>query len=93
MSAAMVPTASVEPATDLGGFRVKVTWPGVDRPSSKGWVLANPKTAERLAAAINAGVVFSHPEILTDTGGSTYVSARSSILGRTASADLARLGY
>jgi hypothetical protein len=96
MSADLIPTASVELATDIEGvrgFRVKVVWPGVDRPSTKGWVLGNRKTAERLAAAINAGAVFSDPEIRTDRGGQTYVSAHYTILGRTASADLARLGF
>lgn len=93
MSVDLIPTASVEPATDLEGFRVKVTWPGVDRPSTQGWVLGNRNTAERLATAINAGAVFSDPEIVTDSAGQTYVRANYSIVGRRASADLARLGF
>lgn len=93
MSEILIPIATVQEAEDLGGFRVVVTWPGVDRPTTQGWVLGNAKTAQRLAAAINAGAVYSDPEIRTDMDGKTYVSASYQILGRTASADLKRLGF
>lgn len=96
MSARTAPTATVEQATGDGleGFRVSVTWSGgVDRPNVGGYILSNRKTAERLATAINAGVVYMNPEVRTDCNGATYVHATSRVLGRTASADLKRLGY
>lgn len=91
--AILIPTATVQEAEDLGGFRVVVSWPGVDRPRTGGFVLGNPITARRLAAAINAGAVYSDPEIRMDVDGKTYVRASSRVLGRTASADLKRLGF
>ena len=93
---ATTPTATVEHATGEGleGFRVSVTWSGgVDRPTVGGYILSNRKTADRLAAAINAGAVYVDPQIRTDAYGQTYVQATSRVLGRTASADLKRLGY
>jgi hypothetical protein len=80
------------------GWSVKVTWscdtPGLlDRTDGGGWVLGNKATAVRLVAAVNAGVVFGTPELLTDVNGRTYVHAANGVHGRTANADLKRLGF
>lgn len=81
-------------ADDVHAYRVSVTWSGgVDRPCVGGYILRNKRTAERLAAAINAGAVYTDAEVRTDVNGATYVNASSRVLGRTAAADLARLGF
>jgi hypothetical protein len=86
------PTATVERADQM--FRISVYWNGgVDRPCVGGYVLPNKNTADRLASAINAGAVYTGAEIRTDVDGRTYVRASSRVLGRTASADLKRLGF
>ncbi len=89
----MRPTAILTHDADLG-YRVSVTWDApVDRKSTGGYILGNKKTAERLVAAIDAGVVYTDAHIATDVNGQTYVAARSRVLGRVASADLKRLGF
>ena len=76
---------------------IGTTWKcaGLDRNTGRGFVLpANrPKLAARLIKAINDQVVFVNPEIKTDIGGNTYVSAHSLVMARYANKDLTELGY
>ena len=64
---------------DADGIHVTVTWSGVplDRPIGYGWLLGakDELTADRLTAAVNAGVVFKNPTVMKDVNGKTYVSA------------------
>lgn len=85
---------------DLEGWSVKVVWSCdtprlLNRTDGMGWLFGpnHKRLAERLVAAINAGVVFGNPELRTDVNGRTYVSADVKVLGRTANADLKRLGF
>lgn len=78
------------------GWKVSVRWEAdilLDRPVVSGWVLPNKRTAERLAQAINAGVVHEDIHIRTDINGKTFVAATELVSGRTANADLRRLGF
>jgi hypothetical protein len=65
----------------------------LDQPMSSGYEVRTMRLAERLAKAIRDGKVFVNPTIATDMGGKTYVSATSTVLGRTVNADLRRMGY
>jgi len=56
--------------------------------TEQGNVLAN-----RVARAINAGVVFTNPEIKTDINGKTYIQANCNVRAKRANADLNRLGF
>lgn len=81
-----------------GGIHVKATFTSpvpTDRGGSYGWGLrpTHARLAQRLVAAINDGAVFADFRIGTDVHGQTYLSATSTILGRTLNADLTRLGY
>lgn len=94
----LIPTARV--TSDADGWSVTVDWASsdgtvIDRPNVGGWGFGpkHQRLAERLAAAINAGVVFGTPELRTDINGKTFVNAPSKVLGRTANADLKRLGF
>lgn len=73
--------------------RAHVEGLAVDRPELQGWVCTNQKIAERLKAAIEAGVVFHNFSIKPDINGKTYLSASSRVLGRMMNADLKRLGF
>lgn len=91
MTETLTPTAVVE--THDGLTTVGAYWPGVDRPTTGGIAVSNAKLAARLAAAINAGVVYTDARVATDVNGKTYVAARSMVLGRRLNADLRRLGF
>ena len=78
--------------TDNTHLAVIALWSGVDREDASG-IVVPAKVAPRLVAAMRAGVVYGTPEILTSTGGTTFVSATCKVMGRRASADLDRLGY
>ncbi len=56
------------------------------------WARAN-KLAERLARAINAGVVFTNPVTKLDVRGETYVSHDYAVSGKHLNSDLRRLGF
>jgi hypothetical protein len=56
--------------------------------------------AERLARAIEAGVVYTNLQLITRTedtpyvkAGTKYVSCNCTVIGRTMNADLRRLGF
>jgi hypothetical protein len=70
---------------------------GVDRPRTYGISFsANPngrKLADRLVAAVNAGVVLYDATIKTDINGRTYVCSTSRVMGKYANADLKKLGF
>lgn len=70
-------------------------WDDVDRPRSFSWGVkaTHRRLAERLKAAILAGVVFHDIEKKTDSNGKTYASCTSRVWGRRMNADLTRLGY
>lgn len=76
-----------------GGWMVEPVWAGVDRPVVGGWLLRERKLADRLAAAVLAGVVYPQRTVRVDTGGKTYVQANSKVMGKYANADLIRLGF
>lgn len=82
---------------DDGTFTVRGTWVAdghtINRPQSTGYRLNSKPLARRMAAAMTAGLVFLDPEIQTGTTGDTYVTARATVLGRYANADLRKLGY
>jgi hypothetical protein len=75
------------------GFTVRPYWTNVDRPEGVGYAVKDMPTAQRLRAAMAAGVVFVDVEIKTDVNDKTYVSSRSTVLARIMNADLRRLGF
>jgi hypothetical protein len=77
-------------------FTVWMDYPdaGVTRPRSYGISCGNNRRlADRLARAVDAGVVMIDPEVRTDIYGGTYVSSTSVVSGKRLNADLKRLGY
>jgi len=59
-----------------------------------GWILKDAKVAARLARACEAGVVLTGITVFkTPTGKTIPIAARNNVLGRTANADLKRLGF
>lgn len=97
-TATFTPTARLEYCDRPAGWHVSVVWscdtPGLlDRADGMGCILDSKATAERLVAAINAGAVFGTAELHTDVNGRTFVHAARKVRGRTANADLKRLGY
>lgn len=76
-----------------GYLSVDPVWSGVDRPRSGGWVVKDRRTANRLAAALKAGVALTVEGVGTDVSGQTYVQTRSHVLARIMNADLTRLGF
>lgn len=96
----LIPKAVIiyEPDPDevSGRYIVETHWTGVelDRPCTGGISTGtNRKLAERLAAAINAGVVYTDPKVQKDVNGATYVQAGCKVFGRRLNADLKRLGF
>jgi hypothetical protein len=95
----------IEPPTPCGTYPndqlvVVGTWQGctADSDYGMGWNLGEPskKTralADRLVAAIDAGVVFGEPVEKTNVHGETYISASTSVMGRGLNASLRRLGF
>jgi len=81
------------------GWQVETRWTAysllnLDRPQGVGFVLGQKRDlAERLARAINAGVVFTRPEIKRDVNQKSYVSSEIKVRGRCLNADLKRLGF
>jgi hypothetical protein len=75
------------------GWCVHPVWSGVDRPDTGGWAVTNKRLAERLRAALLAGVVYSNIEVCTDVNGKTFVNGISRVMARKANADLCRLGF
>ena len=82
---------------DRDGISVTPFWAGVDRPQGHGFGLLNTaahrKLAERLKAAIEAGVVFPNATVTVNVNGATYVDSDCLVGGRTMNADLTRLGF
>lgn len=76
---------------------VNVVWSGakLDRPCTGGYRLSmkHMKLAKRLAAAINAGAVYTNPKIKEDIHGHTYVVADCHVMGRYMNRDLKALGF
>jgi hypothetical protein len=59
-----------------------------------GWILKDAKLAARLARACEAGVVLTGITVFkTSTGKTIPIAARNNVIGRTANADLKRLGF
>lgn len=88
------------PADDFGpaSLSVEPTWDapgGLDRPTSGGYGLriTHRALADRLAAAMMAGVVYANPTVAVDVNGATYVASTPTVMGRRLNADLRRLGY
>jgi hypothetical protein len=75
------------------GFKVTPVWAGVDRPRSYSVWVTSEKNANRLKAAIFAGVAITVRGILMDVHGQTYADTQNHFLGRRLNADLKRLGY
>jgi hypothetical protein len=80
-----------------GHFTVWTYWKGVDRPCTHGIGVnggyGGRRLAERLKAAIEAGVVFTDLGVGTDVDGKTYVTSKCRVLARILNADLRRLGF
>ncbi len=91
----LTPTATIECDEHDGSFAVWASYPhaGTDRVTGQGWSVLDKGLAERMAAALEAGVVLVNQTIKTDVNGRTYVAASSQVLGRKMNADLKRLGY
>ncbi len=103
------PTATVtrqtDPADSQGNRRtsiyVNVVWTGgpLDRPNVGGWSFPDTttgrKTANRLAAAINAGKVFKDAKLATDVNGKTYICAETTQFfhGRHMNSSLKAIGF
>lgn len=98
------PTATI--TTDADGVHVIVSWADaegkvqLDRPSTGGWGFDDSpkgrKTAERLAACINAGKAYKpNPKVKTDTGGKTYLDTDTTEFfhGRHMNTSLKKLGF
>ena len=81
------------PTRMLARHGISPFWSNVDRPHAFGWIVTSRALAERLRAAVLAGVVLTDPKIKTDTGGQTYVEHKTHVLGRRMNADLRRLGF
>jgi hypothetical protein len=77
------------------GLSITPVWDGVDRPRSFSWGVKSThrKLAERLKAAILAGVVFYKIQKGTDANGQTYPTFSCRVSGRHMNADLKRLGF
>lgn len=78
------------------GFKVEVHWDhpsGLDRPKTYSILVGSKKLAERLARAIEAGVVVTNPSLATDIDGNTFVACDHNVMGRTLDADLKGLGF
>jgi hypothetical protein len=98
--AKLVPKAVIATARTPGGgtrYTVNVHWTGakLDRPHTFGWSTGSSSDlAARLARAVNAGAVFSNPEVVKDVNGKTYVEAdQVPMIGRRLNADLTRIGF
>jgi hypothetical protein len=76
-------------------YTVYAKWTGadIDRPLSHSTQLLNKRTAKRFADAIQAGVAFTDPQIVTDANGKTYVAAKCHVFGKYANANLKALGF
>lgn len=99
----MTTTAKVGDVGRIVGVEVKRTdddllsvnpiWADVDRPNVGGWAVRNTREANRLTAALLAGVVYDDPRVRLDNAGRTYVHGAAKVLGRYMNADLRRLGF
>jgi hypothetical protein len=88
--------ARVTKSLDGTGFTVwaDVVTPVVDRPTTYGITVRSAALAGRIAACIDDQKAFGPAaELRADINGQTYISHSAKILGRTANADLRRLGY
>lgn len=65
----------------------------IDRPAPGGWVVTSRKMADRLTAALRAGVAAPNPRIRVDIFGDTYASYDHVIMGKYMNADLRKLGF
>ena len=81
-------------------WTVDVVWSSdtvkIDRPVSDSicFKKSHKSLAERFIRMVNANKHYMKPpKLMTDNSGETYVSAFHPVLGRTANADLKRLGY
>ncbi len=81
----------VAPSAD--GFVVTPEWSDVDRPTTSSWEVRTRALADRLAAAVMAGVVCVNPHVATDVNEHTYVSYDRKVMAKYANADLKRLGF
>lgn len=75
------------------GFSVIPVWADVDRPVTYSMAVKDMKMANRLKAAIEAGVVFRDCQIKADVNGQTYVSNWCNVMGKYLNADLLKLGF
>lgn len=82
-------------ACEDGLWSVYGTWEGLDADpyDTARIVVRTHPIAERLKAAITAGVVFKNPRLITTVTGATAVLSTCHVLGRTINVDLRHLGY
>lgn len=95
-----VESTDISPFTDSHGpshhFTVRARFSPnqpVDRLDSHGIVVRGKGLADRLAAAMQAGVIFTDFAIRTDVNGNTFLTYRTAVLARYVNADLKRLGF
>ena len=89
-------SAHIDTESLPGEIFVRSQWSSdapLDRTDGVGWVVKDPKIADRLVRAIEAGVVFKNAKIVLDAHGKSFVTAPATVLGRTLNADLRRLGF
>lgn len=83
-------------ADDTRFMSVDFAWKGndrrLDRPVSSGMVVL-ARHVHRLTRAFLDGRLYEDPRVAWDIHGQTYAEARCKVMGRTANADLTRLGY
>lgn len=90
--AKVVPSVSID--AQRGGYIVRGNWVGIkaDRTDVCGFCVRTKFDADRLVAAIKAGVVFTNPSIKTNIYGDTYVNSNCQ-LGRRLNSGLKKLGF
>jgi hypothetical protein len=76
-----------------GYWSVSTVWAGVDRAVADSTGCSTLTLANRLKAAIEAGVALGPAEVRTDVNGKTYVEATHKFFARRLNSDLKRLGF
>lgn len=85
--------ADVSIVRDEFGFTVRAVWSSVDRPEGAGIVATSQKLANRLAAAMRAGVAVRSTDVGRDVNGKTFVVESFAVRARALNADLRGLGF
>ena len=92
------PKVTIQPYSEYPGLHVITVWEvdePVDYTHEMGYVFGahDQVLAERMKAAIEAGVIFINPRIITYIDGKTYVRSDVQVWGKYANKDLKKLGF